>query len=82
MPSFLVAALIGYFGALLGGQVYGVASTAFFAINYNTKNSMIPGVLFPLPIFYMIGIAIILFASYKISRKTQTPDGYIGFIMM
>lgn len=81
-PSFLISGVIWYIGALFGGQVYGTPSTAFFAINYNTKNSLIPGTLFPLPIFYVIGILVLLFVMYKINKKPNIPEGYTGLLLM
>jgi hypothetical protein len=56
VPAFLIMAGIGYFGALLGGQIYGISFNSMFSIQYTDKNSIVPfqNELFPLPILYSI----------------------------
>ena len=81
LPSFFIAGIIGFFGAFIGGQIYGTPSNLFFAADYNTKYSTIPGKLFPLAAIYAIICIIFVIISTKLSKKEQT-DGYIGYILM
>lgn len=76
MPSFLIAAVVGFLGAFFGGQIYGVATNNFLAVDYNTKYSTIPGKLFPLALAYCIITAILVFIWSRIEKK-NLPDGYI-----
>ena len=56
--AFLIAAPIGYFGALLGGQIYGIPFDSLFSISYTNKESIVPGDVsrFPLPVVYVLAI--------------------------
>ncbi len=83
MPSFLVAAVVAYIGATLGGQLYGIAYDGWFSLNYNTKYSSIPAEKgrFPLPVIFAIITGILFIFSQKLSRK-QLPDGFIGTLFM
>lgn len=58
MGAFLWSALLGYFGAFLGGQVYGVSFHSPFSLLYDHKNSIVNyrTPLFPLPILYLLTI--------------------------
>jgi hypothetical protein len=71
VPSFLAAGIIGYFGAFLGGQIYGIPYDALFALTYDTKDSIVPykNAVFPLPLVYMVVLALILFYLFKITKK-------------
>lgn len=82
LPSFLIAGIVGYIGAFLGGQVYGIPSTAFWAIDYNTKYSTIPGQLFPLAPLYVLVFSLLLSVWFWLSKKQNIVDGYIGFILL
>lgn len=82
LPSFLIAAIIGYIGGFLGGQVYGVASSAFWAVDYNTKYSTLPGKLFPLAVLYILGFCILLGLWYFLQKKKNLHDGYVGFVLL
>ncbi len=83
VPAFLFAGVIGYFGALLGGQIYGFSTDAFYGLYYTHKYSPIPfnQWTFPLPILYIFFIVGLLGLWYKIS-KLDTPDGYVGYLFM
>ncbi len=83
VPSFLFSAVIGYVGALLWGQIYGIASNAFYAIEYTNKYSSIPfqTTLFPLPVLYIMAI-IVLIAVWRRLSQLSTPNGYIGFLFV
>lgn len=84
MPSFLIAAVVGYIGAFLGGQVYGAPSEWFFAIEYTTKFRNIPfnGPVFPLAFFYILIIIVLLVIYSKYLNKKSLPDGYAGYILL
>lgn len=82
LPSFLIAAIIGYIGAFLGGQVYGIASNSFLSVDYNTKYSTLPGRLFPLAILYIVGFIILLWIWRFLIKKKNMVDGYIWFILL
>ncbi|MBS9783830.1 prolipoprotein diacylglyceryl transferase [Candidatus Gracilibacteria bacterium] len=79
IPAFFIAAIVGYFGAFLGGQIYGVPFESFISLEYKHKYNIVPlqKPLFPLPIFYMI-IAIIGAAGSYILSKKILPKGFIG----
>lgn len=83
VPSYLFAAVIGYIGALLGGEIYWVASNAFYAIEYNSKYSSIPfqTTLFPLPVLYIL-VSVILIIVWRKLSKLVLPSGYIGFLFI
>ncbi len=84
VPAFLYAAIIGYFGALLGGQAYGIPFDSFFSILYDHKESIVPlrESLFPLPMIYIIGCLGIVLFLHKTQRKMELPPGFIGFLGM
>jgi Prolipoprotein diacylglyceryl transferase len=76
----LYSALLGYFGALLGGQVYGIAWDSPISLMYDHKNSIVTArsALFPLPAVYMLAVAGILFFLTRLSQMTRLPAGYTG----
>ncbi len=80
--AFLYAAILGYFWALLGGQVYGIPYHSFWSIIYDHKNTIIKDhvPLFPLAFFYMIGCTCIAIVLRRITHKTPLPDGFIWFL--
>jgi prolipoprotein diacylglyceryltransferase len=70
-PSFLIAGIVGYLGAYLGGQIYGIPYDGIFGITYDSKESNVPfrSSLFPLPFLYIFCIGLILGYLYRISKK-------------
>jgi len=84
IPSFLIMAGIGYFGALLGGQIYGIPFNSLLSIHYTDKNSIVPfqNELFPLPILYSIGCAMIYLYLKRIETKQRPPHWTTGFLGM
>jgi hypothetical protein len=80
--SFFWAAIIGYTGALLGWQIYGVPFDSAFSTLYTNKNSIVPigSARFPLPILYIIfslGGGLLI---EKVRKTFKFPDGFIGYI--
>ena len=84
LPSFVIAAIIWYIGAFLGGQVYGTPSSLPIAIEYNTKYAIVPfrGAVFPLAPMYILGLFILLWIFLRLEKRPSLPDGYIGYILM
>lgn len=78
-PSFFIAGIIGFLGAFLSGQIYGLPSS-FLAVDYNTKFSTIPGKLFPLALVYTVFCFIISVLWAHFDNDTF-PDGYSGTIL-
>lgn len=81
--AFLYSALLGYFATLLGGQIYGIPFDSFISIVYNHKESIVGlrSAVFPLPILYIIGVALILSTLIFFHRKVmRIPHGFIGFL--
>lgn len=80
--AFLISAPIAYFGALLGGQIYGIPFDSFFSISYTDKNSIVPWDIprFPLPVFYILAcVGIVLFLR-KLQSRVAHPIGFIGYV--
>lgn len=77
--AFLYAAILGYFGALLGGQVYGIPFDSWISIVYDHKNTIIKDrvALFPLAALYMILCTILALSLRHIARKVPVPNGFI-----
>ena len=84
VPAFLIMAGIGYFGALLGGQIYGIPFNSVFSIHYTDKNSIVPfqNELFPLPILYSITCMVIYLYLKRLEKTQHPPHGTIGFLGM
>ena len=83
IPAFLGSALLGYFGAFLGWQVYGIPYSGLFSLSYNTKESIVPfrNTLFPLPFLYIICLLLIGLYLYRIYKKWHSlPNGFIGYM--
>ena len=80
--AFFYAGLIGYFGALLGGQIYGMYFDSFFSLLYTDKNSIVPvgSARFPLPIIYMLICLAGALMIEKIRKTLPVPDGFIGYV--
>lgn len=82
--AFLYAAILGYFWALLGGQVYGIPFHSPFSIVYDHKNTIIKDhiPLFPIAALYMILCIILVVSLRRMSKRILLPDGFIGFMGM
>jgi prolipoprotein diacylglyceryltransferase len=82
--AFLMSAPIGYFGALLGGQIYGIPFDSLFSLSYTNKESIVPGGMprFPLPILYIIATVGIVFFLRKITKEQSYPPGFVGYVGM
>ena len=82
--AFLMAAPIGYFGALLGGQLYGIPFDSLFSIAYTNKESIVPGDVsrFPLPVIYVLSIVWLVFFLRKLATKDNIPSGLIAYAGM
>ncbi len=84
--SFLFAAIVGYVGALLGGQVYGVAMPAGSAwgVTYSHPATPVPGesARFPLAIVYATVSFLLFFALYVAHVLTHVAGlvGYAGIV--
>lgn len=80
--SFFWAAIIGYTGALLGGQIYGVVFDSLFSLLYTDKNSIVPvgSARFPLPIMYIVFSLIGALLIEKLRKDIVLPDGFIGYV--
>jgi prolipoprotein diacylglyceryltransferase len=76
MPAFLIAASIGYLGALFGGQIYGIVWDSVLSITYSNFDSIVPfqHPTFPLPILYAILSLLTVFALYRIEDRIQLPE--------
>ncbi|MCK9272498.1 prolipoprotein diacylglyceryl transferase [Candidatus Gracilibacteria bacterium] len=79
--SFLFAAVIGYIGTFLGGQVYGKPTDLPIGITYNNPLSKNPysSPTFPLAIVYSI-ISFLLFTGLYITRVFVKIEGFVGYI--
>lgn len=84
VTAFFLWAVIGYFGALLGGQIYGQPFESFFSLTYTNKYSPVAfqQQTFPLPIAYMLLSGALYVASRKMLFKQTLPDGYVGYMML
>ena len=80
--AFLWAAILGYIGALLWWQIYGVPFDSVFSTLYTNKNSIVPigSARFPLPVLYIIFCLIGWLLVQKIHTSLRSPDGFIGYI--
>ena len=78
--AFLFSAILWYFWALLGWQIYGIPFNSPISLTYDHKDSIITGrsALFPLPILYMILASGVLYFIEKFGKKNHLPDGFIG----
>lgn len=80
--SFFYAATIGYTGALLGWQIYGIPFDSVFSLLYMDKNSIVPigSARFPLPVLSILTSVSIALALEKIRKTITLPDGFLGYI--
>lgn len=81
--SFFLAAIIGYIGTLLGGQIYGTPFESFFSLTYNNKYSPVAfqQQTFPLPVLYIL-VSAGLFVATRHMLAKNLSDGYVGLLMM
>ncbi len=79
--AFLFAAVIGYIGAFLGGQIYGRPTELAIGIVYKYENANVPytSAIIPLAVFYSIG-CFFLFSGLYILREIFKIDGFVGYI--
>ena len=84
VPAFLIAASIGYFGTLLGWQIYGIVLDTWFSIQYSSSDSIVPfqNPTFPLPIIYSMICLTIAYLLYTIDTKMSLPEWLIGYVGM
>ncbi len=83
--AFLYSALLGYFATFLWGQIYGIPFHSFISIIYTHKESIVwlRSALFPLPIFYIFWVTLILVFLKTFQRRIQEiPHGFLGFIAL
>lgn len=82
--SFIIAASIGYIGALFGGQVYGLETNFGIEMSYNHPFTPVPYKvpIFPLPIVYAVSCFILFSVFYTSHMFTQKRwlIGYLGLI--
>lgn len=74
VPAFFIAAIIGYIGALFGGQLYGIPFDSPISILYYNKYSIVPfqRELFPLPLIYAILLSGCMYFWHKL-RNMDAP---------
>ena len=84
IPAFLIAASIGYIGALLGGQIYGIVFDTWFSVHYTSPDSIVPfqNPTFPLPILYSLFALLTAYFLYRIEHQIDLPEGLIGYMGM
>lgn len=83
--AFLYSSLLGYLATLLWGQIYGIPFDSFFSITYTHRGSIVwlRSAVFPLPIFYMISIAILIYGLTRFEKKIgELPDGFMGYLSL
>lgn len=80
--AFFWAAIIGFTGALLGGQIYGAPFDSFVSLLYTNKNSFVPvgSARFPLPIVYILVSLWWALLIEKIRKSYTLPDGFLWYI--
>lgn len=81
IPAFLIAASIGYFGTLLGWQIYGIVLDTFISLQYSGTIPFYKPT-FPLPIIYSIICLIITYILYILDTKMRLPEWLIGYVGM
>lgn len=80
--SFFWAAIIGYLGALLGGQIYGIPFDSPFSLLYTDKNSIVPigSARFPLPIIYILSALAGGLIIEKLRKSIALPNGFLWYV--
>lgn len=76
--SFISASIIGYIGALLGGQIYGKPTTLSIGIVYTHPDVPFTQPVFPLPVFYAICMAILTIVLFQLHTRFKA-DGFAGY---
>lgn len=66
--AWLFAAIVGYVGAFLGGQTYGIRSDGLLAVDYVNNPILAEFQRFPLAVVYVIGIIFIFSLTYIIKK--------------
>lgn len=84
LPAFFIAAMLGYLGTLLGGQLYGKVMDIPVAITYTHPQSIVPlqNPTFPLPIIYIIFSGLVFVFLYRLEQKIKLPQGFVGYMGM
>lgn len=79
--SFLFAAIVGYLGAFLGGQIYGRPTELAIGIIYKNESVNVPytSAIIPLAVLYSIG-CFFLFSGLYILREIVKINGFAGYI--
>lgn len=73
--SGLFATIVGYLGAFLGGQTYGVKSTGIFSVDYLNSNFILADFpRFPIALFYVFFV-ILIFSFCYIVKKLHKEKG-------
>lgn len=73
--SGLFATIMGYLGAFLGGQTYGVKSDGIFAIDYLNSNFILADFpRFPIALFYVFFV-LLIFSFCYIIKKLRKEKG-------
>jgi prolipoprotein diacylglyceryltransferase len=82
VSAFLFASILGYSATLLGGQVYGIPFSSPLSITYDHADAIVKdrAALFPLPVFYILGIIAIIFGIRKLRAKGRFPDGFLALV--
>lgn len=80
--AFFWAAILGYLGALLGGQIYGIPFDSPFSMLYSDKNSIVPigSARFPLPVIYIMSCLLGGLLIEKLHKSMTLPDGFLGYV--
>ncbi|MBP6921504.1 prolipoprotein diacylglyceryl transferase [Candidatus Gracilibacteria bacterium] len=73
--SWLFGATVGYLGAFLGGQTYGIRSESFLSVDYINNPILAEFPRFPLALIYMFGIIFIFSLTYII-KKLRPERGF------
>ncbi len=66
--SWLFGAAVGYLGAFLGGQTYGIRSESFLSVDYINNPILAEFPRFPLALIYMFAIIFIFSLTYIIKK--------------
>jgi membrane-associated HD superfamily phosphohydrolase len=82
--AFLASSLLGYFGSLLWGQIYGIPYSWPLSITYTHSDSIIKdrAALFPLAFLYILLNSALLIGLMKFAHKNVLPEGFIGYVGM
>jgi prolipoprotein diacylglyceryltransferase len=80
VTAFLFAAISGFIGAFLGGQIYGVPTSLPIWVIYS-ETSKIPytSAIIPLALIYAIG-SFLIFCCVYISKEFLKISGAIGYL--